>query len=187
MAEPAVNELASQDPSLKIRWRSFELRPEPIPTLDPDGDYLVSAWENHVYPLARKMKMPLRRPPIQPRSRLAHEAAKWADQNGCFAAYNLALFRAIFEHGKDISDIAILKEIAAALKLDAASLGISLKSKEYTSAVLADEDEASRLGVRAVPAFVCDGRILAAGVQSSQRLSELLSGSPSCNDYFMQV
>jgi predicted DsbA family dithiol-disulfide isomerase len=84
LAEPAVKELVSQDPRIIIRWRSFELRPEPVPTLDPDGDYLVSAWQNHVYPLAAKMNMPLKRPPIQPRSRLAHAAAKWADEQGCF-------------------------------------------------------------------------------------------------------
>ena len=109
------------------------MRPEPVPTLDPDGDYLVSAWQNHVYPLVAKMKMPLKRPPIQPRSRLAHEAAKWADGQGYFEEYHLALFRGFFEHGKDIGDIEILKGLAADLKLDAESLHISLKNGGYTA------------------------------------------------------
>ena len=43
--------------------------------LDPKGEYLTSAWRDHVYPLAAKMKLPMKMPPIQPRSRLAHEAA----------------------------------------------------------------------------------------------------------------
>ena len=151
------------------------MRPEPIPTLDPDGDYLVSAWQNHVYPLAAKMKMPLKRPPIQPRSRLAHEAAKWAAKHCRFEEYNLALFRAIFEYGKDIGDIEILKGLASDLKLDANSLHISLKKSEHIAMVLADEDEARQVGVRAVPAFVVNGKVQAAGVQSAERLHELLS------------
>jgi predicted DsbA family dithiol-disulfide isomerase len=172
LAEPAVKELVTQDQRIKVRWRSFELRPEPVPTLDPDGDYLVSAWQNHVYPLAAKMNMPLKKPSVQPRSRLAHEAAKWAGKHDCFEPYNLALFRAFFEHGKDIGEIEILKRLAADLKLDAKSLHISLESGDYTAMVLADEHEAGQVGVRAVPAFVVNGKVQAAGVQSVERLLE---------------
>ena len=175
MAEPAVKELVALEQRIKVQWRSFELRPEPVPTLDPDGDYLVSAWRNHVYPLAAKMKMTLKRPPVQPRSRLAHEAAKWADKHGRFEEYNLALFRAFFEYGKDIGNIEILKELASDLKLDAEALHISLKNGDYTAFVLADEQEARQVGVRAVPAFVVNGEVVAAGVQSAERLHELLS------------
>jgi predicted DsbA family dithiol-disulfide isomerase len=175
LAEPAVKELETLDQNIKIQWRSFELRPDPVELLDPNGDYLVSAWQNHVFPLAAKMKMPLQRPPIQPRSRLAHEAAKWADTQNCFEEYNLALFRAFFEHGRDIGDIEILKELAADLNLDNQSLDVALSNNEFTPAVLADEDEAIRVGVRAVPAFVVSGIVKAAGVQSAQRLYELIS------------
>lgn len=174
MAEPAVKELESLDRRIKTRWKSFELRPEPSPTLDPDGDYLVSAWRNHVYPLAAKMQMNLKRPSVQPRSRLAHESAKWADRQNRFEEYNLALFRAFFEHGKNIGDIEILKGLAFDLQLDAESLYASLKSGEFTAMVLADEHEAGQVGVRAVPAFVVNGKLLAAGVQTAKRLYELL-------------
>ncbi len=119
--------------------------------------------------------MPLKRPPIQPRSRLAHEAAKWADKQGRFEEYNLAIFRAFFEHGKDIGEIEILKGLAADLKLDAESLHISLKNSDYTAMVLADENEARQVGVRAVPAFVANGKVQVAGVQSAERLHEFLS------------
>ena len=162
-------------PGIKVQWRSFELRPEPVPLLDPDGAYLVSAWQNHVYPLAARLKMPLKKPPIQTRSRLAHEAAKWAGEQGCFEAYNIAIFRAFFEHGRDIGDIAILRDLAASLSLDPEALEDSLEKGAFTPMVLADGDEARRVGVRAVPAFAADGRVLAAGVQTAQRLRELLS------------
>jgi predicted DsbA family dithiol-disulfide isomerase len=174
LAEPAVKELVSQDQRIKARWRSFELRPEPVPTLDPDGDYLVSAWQNHVYPLAAKMKMPLKRPPIQPRSRLAHEAAKWAEKQSCFEEYHLAIFHAFFEYGKDIGNIKILKGLAADLKLDTKSLHTALKNGDYTAMVLNDQNESVQAGVRAVPAFVVNGKVEAAGVQSAGRLHEIL-------------
>jgi predicted DsbA family dithiol-disulfide isomerase len=146
-----------------------------VPLLDPDGDYLVSAWQNHVYPLAAKMNMPMKRPPIQPRSRLAHEAAKWADRQGAFESYNIALFRAFFEHGKDIGNVAILKGLAADLNLDAESLDVSLKNGEFTGMVLADEHKAGKIGVRAVPAFVVNGTVVAAGVQTAKRLREFFA------------
>ena len=174
MAEPAVKELVSQDQRISIRWRSFELRPEPVPTLDPDGDYLVSAWQNHVYPLAAKMNMPLKKPPIQPRSRLAHEAAKWAAGQGRFDEYHLAIFRAIFEYGKDIGDIEILKGLAADLNLDAKSLHTALENGDYTAMVLADQQESVQAGVRAVPAFAVNGKVEAAGVQTAGRLHVIL-------------
>lgn len=150
------------------------MRPEPTPTLDPDGDYLVSVWLNHVYPLATKMQMPLKRPPIQPRSRLAHESAKWAAGQGRFEEYNLALFQAFFEYGKDIGDIQVLMGLATALHLDADSLHLSLINGDFSAMVLADENEAREIGVRAVPAFAANRQVLAAGVQTSKRLREML-------------
>jgi predicted DsbA family dithiol-disulfide isomerase len=121
------------------------------------------------------MRMPLKKPLIQPRSRLAHEAAKWADRLGRFDEYNIGLFRAFFEYGKDIGEISILKRLAADLKLDAKSLDTALQNGEYTAMVLADEHEAIQIGVRAVPAFVVKGKVKAAGVQPVERLHELLS------------
>jgi len=50
-----------------------------------------------------------------------------------------------------------------------------LKKSEYTAMVLAERDEARQVGVRAVPAFVVNGKVQAAGVQSAERLHELLT------------
>lgn len=169
-----MKQLASQDRGIEVRWRAFELRPAPAPTLDPNGDYLVSAWQNHVYPLAAKMQVPMKRPPIQPYSRLAHEAAQWALAQGAFEVYNRAIFRAFFEQGQDIGAVAVLKALAADAGLDAEALHVALENGEYTARVLADEEEARRVAVRAVPAFVVNGKVLAAGVQSVERLRELL-------------
>ncbi|MHB8811195.1 MAG: hypothetical protein ACYC9M_14460 [Desulfobulbaceae bacterium] len=54
-----------------------------------------------------------------------------------------------------------------------------LAQHSFTAAVLADEEEAQRLGVRAVPSFVAGNRILAAGVQTAERLRALMERGPS--------
>jgi predicted DsbA family dithiol-disulfide isomerase len=104
--------LAATDPDIEIVWRAFELRPDPIPALDPQGDYLRNAWTNSVYPLAARLGMTMKLPPMQPRSRLAHEAAHWARSQGRFDDYHAEIFRAFFERGEDIGDINVLISLA---------------------------------------------------------------------------
>jgi len=147
--------------------------------LDPQGEYLTSAWRDHVYPLAAKMNLPMKMPPIQPRSRLAHEAAKWAASQGRPAEYNLALFRAFFQFGRDIGDQPVLMELAAELGLDQEDLARALDSQQFTAEVVGDAEAAQRLGIRAVPSFVFNDRVLASGVQTAGRLRELLANGPS--------
>ena len=171
-------EFTQLEPATGIVWRAFELRPEPVPPLDPQGEYLSRVWREHVYPLAARMGMPLRLPPVQPRSRLAHEAAKWASSQGRFGEYNIAIFRAFFEHGDDIGQPDVLGRLATDIGLDSQALRASLDNGEFTGQVLADEDEAQKIGVRAVPAFAAKSRILASGVQTAASLQELIRRVP---------
>ncbi len=163
-----------------VRRRAFELRPEPMELLDPQGDYLTSAWRNHVYPLAEKMGIEMRLPSIQTRSRRAHEASKWAGTYDRFAEFHFAVFRAFFQFDLDINKIGVLVKLADDLGMDGEALKTSLAGHEFTLQVVGDEEEAINIGVRAVPAFVSEGVVLAAGVQSAERLAELLVlGSPA--------
>ena len=49
-----MHQRGEKDPNVAIVWRAFELRPDPVPTLDPNGDYLqtslgqlgLSRWQN---------------------------------------------------------------------------------------------------------------------------------------------
>ncbi len=162
------------EPKISIRWRAFELRPEPVPVLDPEGKYLTEVWRDHVYPLAEKMHMPLRKPSIQPRTRLAHIFSKWAEEQPVQTGYNVALFSAFLQYGMDISKIEILEQIARELYLPAESLRELLKEKRYSQEVSEDVDMAKQISVRAVPSFVLGSRFLAAGVQTASRLQELI-------------
>lgn len=174
MAEPALAELKQREPDIIVNWRAFELRPDPVPMLEPGGEYLTNVWRNHVYPLAKKMNFDMKLPPIQPRSRLAHEAAKWARSKNRHHEYNLSLFKAFFTDGLDIGKIEELAKLAVKLGLDPHNLQAALNENIFTAEVIADEEKARHIGVNAVPAFAANGRVLAAGVQTVERLQSLI-------------
>ena len=136
---------------VEVDWRAYELRPHPIPTLDPDGEYLHRVWNASVYPMAKSLGMTLRLPPVQPRSRKAHEAAGYAREEGRFKEMHTALFKAFFEDGKDIGGEEVLLEIGATAGLDREGLRAALREDRYTRKVIADEELSRRLGVASVP------------------------------------
>ena len=162
------------DRGVEVIWRAFELRPDPVPALDPAGDYLNKVWKSSVYPLAARLGMTMRLPPLQPRSRLAHEAAHWARSKGRFDEYHAAVFRAFFERGENIGEIDVLASLATALELDELSLRQALEVGEFTADVLADETDAQMLGVTGVPAFIVERKAARSGVQTRENLKLLI-------------
>ena len=165
-------ELKNRLPEVEIVWRAFELRPQPVLTLDPDGEYLWQTWHGSVYPLAQRLEVTIRMPPLQPRSRLAHEAAAWARLRGDFDAMNAAIFRAFFERGEDIGDAEVLARLAPA----GADLRRALTAHEFLPDVLRDEERAAAIGLSGVPAFIC-GRNYLVGVQPADALEQLVRAS----------
>lgn len=170
-----MRQLLREDPAVEVVWRAFELRPEPVPTLDPKGAYLQNVWRDSVYPLANKLGVPMKLPPVQPRSRRAHEAAHWAGDQGRFDQYNAALFRAFFEHGENIGDAGVLTALARGVNLDADALALALERRDFKSAVAGDERDARLMGISAVPAFVADRRVVLSGVQPVENLRRLIA------------
>jgi predicted DsbA family dithiol-disulfide isomerase len=164
---------------VQIVWCSYELRPEPVPTLDPKGAYLTRAWRDSVYPLAAKLGITMRLPPVQPRTRLAHEAAHWARSRGRFEEYNAALFRAFFERGEDIGREDVLARLAKTSGLDGTGLRAALAEHRFEESVLADVREAGTFLLRAVPAFAAGEKAVECGVQSLQQLRNLVARARS--------
>jgi predicted DsbA family dithiol-disulfide isomerase len=174
-----MRELGEKDPDVAIVWRAFELRPDPVPTLDPNGEYLHRVWGSSVYPLAENLGIDIKLPPVQPRSRRAHEAAHWARRHGKFREYNDALFRAFFQRGEDIGNIEVFVRLASDIGLDGHDLRAALDNGLYLENVLADEREAKKLGLSGVPAFVANRKIALSGVQSVESLQKLVEHARS--------
>lgn len=135
---------------IAFEHHAFELRPVPVPLLDPQGDYIQQHWTRRVYPMAKERGLPMRLPPIQTRTRRAHETAAFARAHGKFAQVDRALYRAFFEQGLDINDVAILERIVRDADLDPAGLG----ADEFTDRVRADFALAAQYGIQSVPTML---------------------------------
>ena len=174
-----MRELEEKDPNVAIVWRAFELRPDPVPTLDPNGDYLHRVWGSSVYPLAEHLGIDIKLPPAQPRSRRAHQAAHWARRHGKFREYNDALFRSFFRRGEDIGNNEVLTRLASDMALEGDDLREALENDLHLENVLADEWEAKKLGLSGVPAFIANRKIALSGVQPLESLQKLVEHARS--------
>ena len=182
LQEPVVQRIEQEFAGrVRVRWRAYELRPEPEPTLDPAGDYLRDIWASAVYPMAAKRGMKLQLPPVQPRSRKAFEATEYARDRGKADAMRHAIFAAFFEDGRNIGDLQILEELAASLDIHLAGLRRALDANVYTGRVVGDENEAAELGLSGVPAMVLtpaersgERRLLISGAQPYETVRELV-------------
>ena len=170
-----MHELTESDAEVKIIWRAFELRPEPVPMIDPNSEYLQRVWTESVSPLAERLGVTMRFPPVKPRTRLTHEAAHWARSQHRFDDYHDKIFRAFFERGEDIGDVEVLTALALELGLDGGSLQQALITHEFAESVVADEQDAALMGVSGVPAFIANQKAALSGVQPVENLTKLIA------------
>jgi len=181
LEEPILDRLQQAYPEqVKIEWRAFELRPDPVPTLEPNGEYLRTAWQHSVYPMAENRGMTLRLPPVQPRSRKALEAAEFARTKKRFATMHHALFEGFFAEGLDIGDLNVLLNIGTQVGLNREELRIALETNQFTPQVLEDETLAHQLGITGVPTMLigfCDQPLERAVRVSGAQSEELLQAA----------
>ena len=164
-------------PGVEVAWHAFEMRPHPVPMPEPDGDAERRIWAKTVHPMADARHHPMRRPVIQPRSRLAAEAAEFARDAGRFDAMHRGLFQAYFRHGRDIGLVPVLVDVGVGAGLDGAVLRRTLERGRYTAQVLQAERRAEALGISGVPAMVVEGpagRQLVAGSQPYDALCRII-------------
>ena len=93
-------------------------------------------------------------PPVQTRTRRAHETAAFARAQGQFAPVDRALFRAFFEQGLDLDDPEVLGQLVQQVGLDAGELRLALGTRAFAEIVDADLALAGRLGIRSVPTML---------------------------------
>src|ERR1700761_4107455 len=118
-----------------VDWHAFELRPEPIALIEPDGEYITGIWLNAVYPLAAERNVKMKLPPVAPRSRLAFETAFFSRAAGRFDTVHRALFKGYFEDGRDIGNVDVLLDIADECGVDRTALAASLAGQRFKTAI----------------------------------------------------
>lgn len=152
LAEPVIRRVR-EETGVETAYRAYELRPAPVPLLDPREGGYADAFRATIAPLASALGVEIRLPDVAPRSRKAHEAAAFARENGAFDAVHAAIFRAYWVEGLDVGRIDVLVEIGRGVGLDPTALKVALDLDQYTGRVEREEQEALRLGVSGVPSF----------------------------------
>lgn len=175
LVEDAIEELRRRR-DVEIEIRPFELRPDPVPTLKPEDDYLPRVWNASVYPMARRMGVDIKLPTIspQPRSDKAFMVLQLAAEHGLGEAYSDAMFRAFFQQDRNIGEDEVIIDVAVSVGLERADVVAALASEDRRRRQDEDQEFAVKtVGVSAVPSFRVDGRLVP-GVLDAEHLTRLV-------------
>jgi predicted DsbA family dithiol-disulfide isomerase len=95
----------------------------------------------------------------------AHRLIWFAQREGAQDAVVERLFKAYFTEGRDVGDLEVLADVAAAAALDRAQTAAFLASDAGAEDVRREERMAVSKGIRAVPTFILDGEELFSGAR----------------------
>jgi predicted DsbA family dithiol-disulfide isomerase len=98
-------------------------------------------------------------------SRPALQAAEFAREQGRFDAMHHELLKAFWDEGRDVSDIAVLHDLAGRAGVDAAGMEAAIAADRFGDYLDARRAEAEELGINGIPAHVIADRYLVMGAQ----------------------
>ena len=175
--------------AFRVQWHPFELNPD----MPPEGEdaaahvmrkYGISADQSRansgrLADIARELGFAFNRgPEFRMRNSFdAHRLLTWAGAleepeqaaaTGVQTALKLALFRAHFTDNRDVSDHAVLTDIAASVGLDRVRAAAILASDDYGEMVRVEEAYWADQNVTGVPAFILGGRMMVPGAQDPE-------------------
>jgi predicted DsbA family dithiol-disulfide isomerase len=169
-----------------VTWRSFELEPDAPRELEHDlADHLAAkygtsreralAMQDQVTQVAAADGLTFRFDRARGGSTFdAHRLVHLAAAHGRQGAMQERLMRAYLGEGELVSDAATLERLAGEVGLPGDEVRDLLATDRFADAVRDDERTAAALGIGAVPCFVVDRRLAAAGAQPPEALLELL-------------
>ncbi len=175
LVEGAIEEVR-RERDVEVTIRPFELRPDPVPTLRPEDEYLPRVWDASVYPMAERLGVPMTLPSIspQPRTEKAFMVLQLAQEQGMAQEYSEAMFIAFFQDDRDIGEDEVIIEVAASVGLARAEVEEALHSEQRRARQRTDQDYAvNAVGIESVPGIVVDGHVLP-GVPSATRLKKII-------------
>lgn len=166
------------DHALEVSWKPFQLNPN-MPSEGMDRrEYLERKFggaqgANQVYSdivktaKATGLDIDIDKIKRTPNTIDAHRLIHWAGVEGVQNEAVAALFVANFEKGKDISDPAVLAEIAESVGMDRAVTERLLASDAEIIETRAYDEKAREMGVSGVPTFLIDGQYVVSGARDT--------------------
>ena len=183
--EKAVASLPEID--VDVRWRPYQLDP----TIPPEGkdrkQYMLAKFgseeklkqiHDRIVPLGAAEGIDFYFADIRIAANTldAHRVIRWAASagEGVQNRVTKALFSANFEKGEYIGDRAELARIAGENGMDEATVATLLATDADRDAVLAEIEQAQRMGVTGVPFFVLEGKYAVTGAQDTEVLADAI-------------
>ncbi|MCY0094523.1 DsbA family oxidoreductase [Hoeflea ulvae] len=170
----------------EIHWHPFELNPEMPPEGQNLGEHITEKYGS------------TREQSLESRARLTelgkdlgfafnfaddmrmhntfntHQLIHWAETQGRSHDLEQALFAAHFTDRRDLSDIAVLVDVAESIGLDAAEARAVLEDQRYAQEVRQKESFWVQQGISGVPAVVFDRKHLVTGAQGTENYTSIL-------------
>jgi predicted DsbA family dithiol-disulfide isomerase len=147
----------------------FELHPEIPPEGRPRDEVLARAYraqaEEGVNRMAAAVGLQLKIHERLINSRPALQAAEFAREQGRFDPMHRELFRVYWDEGRDVSDIAVLREVASKAGVDVAGMEAAIREDRFGDYLDARRAEAEELMINGIPAHVIADRYLVMGAQ----------------------
>lgn len=104
----------------------------------------------------------------------AHQLLHWAAEKGLQTELKMALFSAFFQRREDVSDVALLPQIAERAGLNGADAASVLENGRYAQLVRDAQEHWRDQEVHAVPTFYFQGKYLVPGAQEAETFERLL-------------
>jgi predicted DsbA family dithiol-disulfide isomerase len=98
-------------------------------------------------------------------SRPTLQAAEFAREQGRFNAMHHELLKVYWDEGRDVSNMAVLREVAARAGVDVAGMEAAVKEDRFGDYLDARRHEAEELGINGIPAHVIADKYLVMGAQ----------------------
>jgi len=147
----------------------FELHPEIPPEGRPRNEVLPAAYmaraQEGVNRMGAAIGLHLALHERLINSRPALQAAEFAREQGRFDAMHHALLRTYWDEGRDVSDIAVLREVASKAGVDVPGMEAAIAADRFGDYLDARRAEAEELGINGIPAHVIADRYLLMGAQ----------------------
>lgn len=167
------------------RWRPFFLNPHTPPEGEPYLPFLETKFGGRaavdelfarIRAAGREYGLEYAFEKIRLRANTldAHRLIRWAQAQGDATALVERLFVAQFCHGEHVGDRTLLATVAGECGYNAAAARALLDSDAEREIVIADEQAARQRGIRSVPTFIVDQRIVVVGAEAPATLAEAM-------------
>ncbi len=165
----------------------FELHPEIPPEGRPRDEVLPAAYmaraQEGVNRMGAAVGLHLALHERLINSRPALQAAEFAREQGLFDAMHHELLKAYWDEGKNVSDMAVLRDVAGRVGLDVAGMEAAVAADRFGDYLDARRAEAEELGINGIPAHIIADRYLVMGAQPYELFERVMAkvGVPKRN------